>query len=504
MPTALSRSLDQALDSWDYSQDIPLPENIPLDPHAFYSDFGYLSHPITRQSVAELADYQYKSWQLFLEHKRILEVKSHRVGESSKWMLVDFQLAILPTTNPLSTRGFDTMLLAPTKPQAVEVLRDFRRRALKSKRYSPFILDKPDEINEYGELSTKAVLRDEKTKTAALYIRNPEDLLKPSRIIAFGADNAGSLESWPNFKHLHISDITAVRGSYKEALDVALTRIGNTNGTVVIETIPGKPYGPVFEMSQRLRGAEPQKGDFAYFEVTAEQAVAAGIMSKDFLESERRRLTTSDFNGLYGAQFSSSTGNVFKTTDIERAIELGKKYDPEKINPSAEKSQGIDEGFGSSNFGVCVIQKIDGILQVVLADEHNRPDINDEVYDAAARIKSWGIATTQCDAAQPAFISALKRKIGENPNYVDLPKDRYRWMKVKPIPFGTNHKSMLANTLILLEKGKVAIHPQFDKLLTALRTAIAEDYSLDKDQTVHHDVLDAFRLALEPYSIKGR
>ena len=370
MPSALGRGIDTALQSLDLSQQVPLPGNIPLKPEEFYPSFGYLKHPATREPVRALADYQYDGWRKFLKHGRILEVKSHRVGESSKWMLVDFQLAVLPSSHKISTRGYDTMLLAPTKPQAIEILRDFRRRALESKRYSPFILDKPAEIDEYGSLSTKAILRDEKSKTEAIYIKNPEDPIRPSRIIALGAGNPGSLESWPNFKHLHITDITASRKDYKEALEIALTRIANTDGTVVIETIPGKPYGSIYDWAQRYRGipeSELQKGDFCYVEVTAEQAVAAGVMPKDFLEGERRRLTASDFNALYMAHFGGTTGNVFKSADIERAIELGKKYDPESIRSTAEKSQGIDEGFGSSMFGVCVVQKVDGILQVASA-----------------------------------------------------------------------------------------------------------------------------------------
>lgn len=42
----------------------------------------------------------------------------------------------------------------------------------------------------------------------------------------------------------------------------------------------------------------------------------------------------------------------------------------------------------------------------------------------------------------------------------------------------------------------VAIHPSFDKLLTALRIAVANEYKLDKEQTVYVDILDAFRLSL--------
>ena len=507
MPSALGRGIDTALQSLDLSQQVPLPGNIPLKPEEFYPSFGYLKHPATREPVRALADYQYDGWRKFLKHGRILEVKSHRVGESSKWMLVDFQLAVLPSSHKISTRGYDTMLLAPTKPQAIEILRDFRRRALESKRYSPFILDKPAEIDEYGSLSTKAILRDEKSKTEAIYIKNPEDPIRPSRIIALGAGNPGSLESWPNFKHLHITDITASRKDYKEALEIALTRIANTDGTVVIETIPGKPYGSIYDWAQRYRGipeSELQKGDFCYVEVTAEQAVAAGVMPKDFLEGERRRLTASDFNALYMAHFGGTTGNVFKSADIERAIELGKKYDPESIRSTAEKSQGIDEGFGSSMFGVCVVQKVDGILQVIYADEHERPDINTEAYEASQRIRTWPIETTQCDAAQPAFIKLLKSKLGENPDYANIPKDRHKWMRIKPTAFGTEHREMLGNAALLVEKGWVAIHPKFEKLITALRTAVAEDYSLDKEATIHDDILDAFRLALRPYAVKGR
>jgi hypothetical protein len=207
------------------------------------------------------------------------------------------------------------------------------------------------------------------------------------------------------------------------------------------------------------------------------------------------------------AKFTALFGNVFASDVIERAITLGKELaDNYGLEPRAgsEKSQGIDQGFGSSRFGSCVLQMVSGCLQVILADESERPDINDEIYDAAARINTWNIETTQCDSAQPAFIAALKKTIGENPRYEDIPKERHRSMKVKPIAFSTSHRSMLGNVVYWLEKGKVGIHPKFDKLITSLRTAIAEDYSLDKSKTVHNDVFDAFRLALEPYSVGGK
>jgi hypothetical protein len=64
---------------------------------------------------------------------------------------------------------------------------------------------------------------------------------------------------------------------------------------------------------------------------------------------------------------------------------------------------------------------------------------------------------------------------------------------------------MIMQTKELLEDecgSLIAINPQFDKLITALRTAISINYGkLDKDQTSYHNVLDAFRLALKGIKI---
>jgi hypothetical protein len=48
--------------------------------------------------------------------------------------------------------------------------------------------------------------------------------------------------------------------------------------------------------------------------------------------------------------------------------------------------------------------------------------------------------------------------------------------------------------------GKIAINPdRFDKLITALRTAVDNDGTLDKESTSYNDIFDAFRLAMKFY-----
>ncbi|MGI0042559.1 MAG: hypothetical protein ACRD47_02515 [Nitrososphaeraceae archaeon] len=48
------------------------------------------------------------------------------------------------------------------------------------------------------------------------------------------------------------------------------------------------------------------------------------------------------------------------------------------------------------------------------------------------------------------------------------------------------------------QNGYVAIHPRYNKLVTALRTAVenGEDM-LDKEAMSHDDLFDAFRLSLQ-------
>ena len=75
-------------------------------------------------------------------------------------------------------------------------------------------------------------------------------------------------------------------------------------------------------------------------------------------------------------------------------------------------------------------------------------------------------------------------------------------MKVVPVNFNKEHKAMLGHCKMILEddRGKIAINPdRFDKLITALRTAVDNDGTLDKEVTSYNDIFDAFRLALKFY-----
>jgi len=174
-----------------------------------------------------------------------------------------------------------------------------------------------------------------------------------------------------------------------------------------------------------------------------------------------------------------------------------------------QKSVGLDPGFGSSNFDVCITELRGDIVNVLHAEEYNRPDFNEMIKTTVRLLDEYDIRfDNSCrifvDGANPSFIRALKAKVGENTEYegqiarwksekgaalIDLD-----WisnnMFVLPFAFARYHKEMLANTKEVMEyhNGRIAIHPSFNKLITSLRTAVENgEGQLDKEATSHDD-----------------
>ena len=75
-------------------------------------------------------------------------------------------------------------------------------------------------------------------------------------------------------------------------------------------------------------------------------------------------------------------------------------------------------------------------------------------------------------------------------------------MKVMPVNFSIEHKQMLAHLHMLINKEYLAIPKDCDKLIISLRTAYANESSLDKEETSYSDSLDALRLSCKMYPLK--
>jgi Terminase RNaseH-like domain len=240
------------------------------------------------------------------------------------------------------------------------------------------------------------------------------------------------------------------------------------------------------------------------------------IYTADEIEKAKQ---SPSFEREYNLKYLGRIGNVFHTKDIEAAIEKGRKYNPDDFNPSyyfTSRSMGIDPAYGSSAFGIVVTQWEDNHIQILHAEEYHRPGYNEMLSTVYGLMSKYNVDKVYIDGANPSFIKSLKLQIGEDADY-DKVIARYRseglgdnwgeYMKIVPVNFNKEHKAMLGHCKMILEQepGKIAINPdKFDKLITALRTAVDNDGTLDKESTSYNDIFDAFRLALKFYRFEER
>ena len=104
------------------------------------------------------------------------------------------------------------------------------------------------------------------------------------------------------------------------------------------------------------------------------------IYTADEIEKAKQ---SPSFEREYNLKYFGEIGNVFHTKDIEAAIEKGRKYNPDVIGPSysfTSKSMGIDPAYGSSAFGIVGTQWVDNHIQILHAEEYQRPDYKENWY----------------------------------------------------------------------------------------------------------------------------
>jgi len=230
--------------------------------------------------VNHLTAYQYAVWKDGQRHKYREVIKSQKVGITTSSLIEDFQKSIT------TCKGKEILIIAQETDHAKDHLYTLRKMITNSAKYSKFLISKPTEL----------LLKDEVTKVMQLFIHNPDNPLKPTRIIGLGGSNPGSIWSWKEVAHIHMSDIAASsRIDDAEVFGAAFSRLANTNGTMLIESPPRRPSGmiyKIYEMSKLKKNIDKgsEMGQFKIHEIPATMAVDAGLMNQEFLDAERERL----------------------------------------------------------------------------------------------------------------------------------------------------------------------------------------------------------------------
>jgi Terminase RNaseH-like domain len=329
------------------------------------------------------------------------------------------------------------------------------------------------------------------------------------KIEAFPSHHLDAMRGLPNVSFILLDEADFFPpGQQQDARDVSERYIAKSNLYIVMVSTPNAPDG-LFERIEK-----ESEDTCLYKRIFLDYTYGIGkIYTAEEIEKAK---ASPSFEREYNLKYLGKIGNVFHTKDIEAAIEKGRKYDLDAFNPFhlASRSMGIDPAWGSSAFGIVVTQWADGIVEIMHAEEYQRPDYNEMLSTVYSLMSKYNVDKVYIDGANPSFIRSLKLQIGEDPDY-DKVIARYRaeklgdnWsqdMKIVPVNFNSEHKAMLGHCKMVLENdgGRIAINPdKFDKLITALRTAIDNDGTLDKEATSYNDIFNAFRLALKFYHFR--
>jgi hypothetical protein len=327
------------------------------------------------------------------------------------------------------------------------------------------------------------------------------------KIEAFPSHHLDAMRGLPNVSFILLDEADFFpAGQQQDARDVSERYIAKSNPYIVMVSTPNAPEG-LFERIEK-----EAEGVCLYKRVFLDYTYGIGkIYTAEEIDKAKQ---SPSFEREYNLKYLGRIGNVFHTKDIEAAIEKGRKYHPDNFNPYysfTSRSMGIDPAYGSSAFGIVVTQWVDGIVQILHAEEYHRPDYNEMLSVVYGLISKYSVDKVYIDGANPSFIKSLKIQIGEDADYEKVIA-RYKseglgdnWsqdMKIVPVNFNKEHKAMLGHCKMILENdgGRIAINPdRFDKLITALRTAVDNDGTLDKESTSYNDIFDAYRLALKFY-----
>jgi hypothetical protein len=327
------------------------------------------------------------------------------------------------------------------------------------------------------------------------------------KIEAFPSHHLDAMRGLPNVSFILLDEADFFPpGQQQDARDVSERYIAKSNPYIVMVSTPNAPEGLFERIEKESEDTCLYKRLFLDYTYGIDKIYAA--------EEIEQAKQSPAFEREYNLKYLGRIGNVFSTKAIDAAIEKGKLYDPDFIDPYhfSSRSMGIDPAYGSSAFGIVITQWVDGNIQIVHAEEHHRPDYNEMLFTVYRLMTKYNVDLTYVDGANPSFIKSLKLQIGEEAEYLEeldsakregvRPQDI---MKILPVNFNSEHKAMLGHCKMIFERdgGRIAINPdKFDKLIIALRTAVDNDGTLDKEATSYNDIFDSFRLALKFYSFR--
>jgi len=316
------------------------------------------------------------------------------------------------------------------------------------------------------------------------------------RIEAFPSHHLDAMRGLANVSFIYLDEADFFPpGQQQDARKVSERYIAKSDPYIVFVSTPNNPGG-LFETMEKENVS-------IYNRIKLDYTYGLGkIYSEEEIQEQKR---SPSFKQEYCCQYLGTIGNLFSPRQIDEVVKLGQQYKDITISQYTLKTVGIDPGFSSSATAIVMCEHIrdkeDKIIvrYSELIEKGDPNAIADLLWDF--HLKYPMNLYYLIDGSNRAMVNLLKIKFNEPLNW-DSKKANPNTMKVIPVNFATEHKQMLSHLHVMITDKHLVIPEEHDKLIISLRTAYANDLSLDKQQTSYSDSLDALRLSLKGYKIE--
>lgn len=260
-------------------------------------------------------------------------------------------------------------------------------------------------------------------------------------------------------------------GQQIRARQAAERYIAKTNPYIIWVSTPYLPGG-LYETIEREEECMYKRVIMLY-----DRGLGKVYSEADIATARKSPTFEMEYNGKYGY----GVGNIFQGLDsiIEEYSVTPTEY--------GQKTLCGDPAFGSSNFGICGGEVLDGKILVKEANQHPRPSPS-AMLDIMEQLAHQYNDNVKIDGAHPGFIRDLNE----------------RGIPALPVNFGlmlrdsedaskqSLRSKMTINAAQLVKNGLVRIHPMFTDLIAQLRAAQFDDKGGVDKKELNFDIGDAF------------
>jgi hypothetical protein len=325
------------------------------------------------------------------------------------------------------------------------------------------------------------------SKFTDLWIKNTNIKIFPSR-------NVKDLRGYTDVSYLFIDEADHFEPSVNNELLHAITRYEEkSNCTTIMVSTPNRPGG-LFQTIE-------QDANSKYYKIVLSYEVGLDkIYDRQEIEKKRKE---PEFPREYECLYLGRIGNVFTPQQVDNCVTAAEPLEDIPVSQYTLKCVGIDPGFSSSKTAIVMTEHLKDEDKIIVryCEEFDKGDPNaiaDLLFDLHTKYLNTYFLI---DGSNRAMVNLLKIKFNESLQWEpgDVSPNS---MKVLPVNFQTDHKQMLSHLHLMITNGYLAIPSKYDKLIISLRTAYANELSLDKNQTSYNDLFDSLRLSLKGYNIE--